>query len=312
MTAKDSTTRAALDLRARDAAKEIPSFLYRYRSCNTPYFEEEIKSLILDNEAYFPSRIQLNDPLDSFPIIEKGVDFKEFSDTIVPLFSWILNETNKEFVLQGQLGDEKRETLNAFMKNLPLAYRKRLFDGGLEKYIKGKLLDEIGVLSLTDSSDNMVMWSTYASRTNGVCVALEGYNMGIFGLTPTKVEYVEERPRLNYWGFICFLLAGDPTLVPRVPEQYQQHLLDHKHQMKSYDQKHVIWSYENEFRLVKFHFGGRYNSLHPGKVREIYIGQQVTHGTRAMIIEAARNNGVNVYDANIRNDGYGFTFMKIV
>lgn len=99
---------------------------------------------------------------------------------------------------------------------------------------------------------------------------------------------------------------------PRIPKKYQQYLLDHVHQMESYDYKHIKWSYKSEFRLAKFHGGSRYHSLVPGRVKEIYIGQKVAHNTRVLIVEAARTSGVNLYDAHIKDDGYGITLIKIV
>jgi|GEM_PF-5477853 len=310
--AQELRVRAALEIRARDAARELPSILYRFRSCNTPYFEDELKRLVVKNEAYFPSRVQLNDPVDSLPIIEKGVTFQEFSSKIVPLFNWIQNESMKEFVLNGDLSNKERRLVNRTLNNLPDAYHRGLFDEGLSTYIREKLLDEIGVLSLTDSNDNLVMWSTYSSGMNGVCVAIEGYKTGTFDTTPTKIRYVEERPRLNYWGLVSFLVASNPKCIPRIPKRYQQYLLEHAHQMESYNHKHIKWSYESEFRLAKFHGGGRYHSLLPGRVKEIYIGQKVAHRTHELIVEIAKDADVNVYHAHIKEDSYGITLIRIV
>lgn len=53
---------------------EIPSILYRFRSCNTQYFEAELARLIGNSEHFYSAVEFQNDPFDCNPVIEKSSD----------------------------------------------------------------------------------------------------------------------------------------------------------------------------------------------------------------------------------------------
>ena len=107
-----------LSSKAINEGKTLPKSLFRYRSCESEYFSDEIERLFKGNEIFYPSRVQLNDPFDCLPVIEKGMNFKEFSEKLIPLKAFLIDRSNKEFVKQGKLDSGDRKKLKKIFRNI--------------------------------------------------------------------------------------------------------------------------------------------------------------------------------------------------
>lgn len=96
-------------------------------------------------------------------------------------------------------------------------------------FARGELeadLDQVGVLSLSETWDNMLLWSHYAKDHKGICIGFYS-NIDIFGVA-LKVRYTEEFP----------------VITP--PFDSGETILE-----KSFLTKARCWEYEKEWRVVK-------------------------------------------------------------
>lgn len=117
---------------------------------------------------------------------------------------------------------------------------KRTFDmlrevtQSMAKQNFSSITSKLGVLSLTENSDNLLMWSHYAASHKGFVIELDSENNFFkFPKDPNrsaveKVEYVERR-----------------KLQALVPED------DNGNPFRPFFLKSKYWSYENEWRLIR-------------------------------------------------------------
>lgn len=98
--------------------------------------------------------------------------------------------------------------------------------------IKSKLLPTIGVLSLTERSDNLLMWSHYAEQHRGFVLAVDEQHPAISNRRsdedefyhPRKVEYSDRKT------IVSLADVDGPSLLLR---------------------KSLDWEYEDEWRVIK-------------------------------------------------------------
>jgi hypothetical protein len=93
--------------------------------------------------------------------------------------------------------------------------------------IENVRFDHHGILCLSRSPDNIVLWSHYANYHKGVCLKFDMSKDINFFLTPLNVEYSEVYPKYN------------PLKSPQ--EQV----------IKLIRTKYIDWSYEEELRIYK-------------------------------------------------------------
>ena len=94
----------------------------------------------------------------------------------------------------------------------------------------GRVFEEMGLLCLTESCDNLLMWGHYSSSHTGICVGFERSPTNMVGRLAHAVTYRREYPRLTLADF-------ERTLNPNSVDQL-------------WLTKASDWSYEREWRLV--------------------------------------------------------------
>ena len=92
------------------------------------------------------------------------------------------------------------------------------------------LLNQMGVLCLTDNLNNILMWSHYADKHRGAILVFDMAIDPVFFSAPFKVLYSFKYPSYP--------------------------LLNFKDAMKSMACKFIRWQHENEIRVLKPHFHG--------------------------------------------------------
>ncbi len=143
--------------------KKIPDVLYRYSA-----FSENAISSLTNKTVWFANPRSFNDPFDC-----------RFS---------ILESSPKSFKMPAKLGAEIMvEKFNAYKKG-------EEYDSSKEyRYKLEKALTEIGVLCLSSSNDNMLMWSHYADKQKGFCLGFRMIGNDKFKVRPVDYEgkYIE-------------------------------------------------------------------------------------------------------------------------
>lgn len=168
-------------MRASDADLPPPT-LFKYRSCDHslehPYKRD--RDIIVDGLVWAGSPLAFNDPFDCFPRIDlRGTDEE--------LTHYIGRAIKRNATTQGR---KERRTLLArskrdFRRGSPFSQAD-----GEEAW--RQVLAKVGVVSLAERPDDLLMWGYYGASHSGYCVEFKTAEKP-FTLAH-RVRYAEERP----------------------------------------------------------------------------------------------------------------------
>ncbi|MEE1914724.1 DUF2971 domain-containing protein [Aeromonas caviae] len=179
---------------------EVDSEEVFYRYKYLPFNEGSLK-VITEGTVKFTCPLEFNDPFDCQPVayIDKQVRKKDY-------FKWFESQ-------MAHLSPAKR------VQEINRLYR-RLSNGVLSGDMLNLNLRTMGVLSLSRTCNDILMWSHYAEHHKGFVVGFHykdfdspSYDKGIAHILPHKVDYKEDRPVFNFaksHEFINCLLVKNP------------------------------------------------------------------------------------------------------
>jgi hypothetical protein len=243
---------------------ELPLKLYKYRDWTNNFH----KKCLTEPEVYFASSKEFNDPFDcSMPFKYKESDLSEeniFLKTIDVLkrkhSDWSIDKIHQEAF------ENQREGL-IFDKNY-IQFRS-------EERIKN-FNKTFGILSLTKESNNVLMWSHYASSHTGFCI---GYD--------TKMLWSQTQGRIG------------PVMYDDKFPEYGLFDKGLEKNMKYSSIKSSNWSYENEFRIIIAYKTGKIVTLKEDVITEIIFGCKMDFKHRMEIIDIVKKKypKASVYDS---------------
>jgi hypothetical protein len=178
---------------------ETPEVLYKYYRVN----EYSIDSLI-NRYLYASHPFELNDPFDCFSYL---LDFSNISLETYKRFFCTFTNASESYVIK--LYNSNIEKLNKY-------FIGQFFDF---------LLARIGVISLTENPEDMLMWTHYSSHTGFVLVFNVSELEELFH-GPFPINYVEH------------------------PETFDINIDPHLSILYLTNIKSKCWLYENEWRLI--------------------------------------------------------------
>lgn len=198
-----------------DEVHQFPKVLYKYISWNNQFH----KQILLENEIYFSSFDQFNDPFEG----EYPYRFREEDLTNENIIEYFY----QYFVRSGKLDTGEQYTRQYLEKTIDKNPLKQ------DKYwkkinaLKG-FNEKVGIFCLSKLNDNHLMWSHYANSHSGLCIGLELNCLARdLRINFRKVVYSENFPRM--------------PLLPKTETEYLPFLYT-----KSND-----WSYEQEYRFFE-------------------------------------------------------------
>ena len=270
-----------------------PQFLYKYRNWDDEYH----KRLITHNEIFFSSIKYFNDPFDSTVTarFDMGTEEQYFASALRIIEREYPSLTPKK---------QKRKAYQKFNE------KKFKYPENIEwqkKNMRQVIEERFGVFSLTESEDNIVMWSHYADSHKGFCVGFD-YNklfdlenimfseMHDINLGLYKVEYHKEYPLLNW-----FELDNEGKTIKVL-------------KIKSYQ-----WEYEKEYRLillsdpVKKTILNRKMILSEGIIAKVILGCRMRLEHKQAIIEALQKKQKNIQlsEAKTKDKSFGLDFEEM-
>ena len=133
------------------------------------------------------------------------------------------------------------------------------FQANMQKVMDDRMT-QIGVCSFSQSRDNILMWSHYASSHGGVCLrfrptrADEGFYHG------SPVAYSVDRPVINVMKSTMLEWAEKALFT-----------------------KADYWDYEKEWRIFDLHEVG-YHPFRPGVLDGIILGARISPEDRALVL----------------------------
>jgi hypothetical protein len=252
-------------------SQERPQFLYRYRHFQGEHYKYTGR-IFTDSILYFPSPPQLNDPFDcrvhfqptaSLPAIRKM--FEELLERNYPNYK--------------NLNREQR-------RNLIQKYKKVARKRSIEDITWGiqNDLNERGVLSLSASNNNILLWSHYAAGHSGICLQFLAMENTPFFNRAQRVDYLIDYPQVHLhddplWHIKSFLLT------------------------KAND-----WNYEQEWRIIDTDGPGE-KVFSEELLVGVILGARIASEDRDYILNLVerRKAPIKIYQASINKGSYSLT-----
>ena len=234
----------------------VPEKLYKYRSLGA--LESQFTLDIIEKcQLYWACPHDFNDPFDCVPLqIFQGSKSQHLkrAKQAVQLF-----ESDKPRA-------ERRRALRSALKRKPSEIVAAMEDGNV------KMLGKIGICSMTEKNDNMLMWSHYADSHRGICLGFE-HRMSMEAIElacAMKVSYDSQRPSMN-------------AMLPAQGQDVINKLL----LTKSED-----WSYEVEWRLIHQDVGERLRPYPTSALTEIIFGIRTSEKDKLRVRDAVASSNV--------------------
>ena len=236
-----------------------PKVLYKYRSISQT-------EQILDNLSFwFATPDTFNDPFDCSLDDVKNYELEDVFDYLTDL----------------ELDDESIKEAIINFKNNPHILPEFIHSAKENTILKK------GVLSLSATNENILMWSHYANNHEGAVIGLELSQDLEFFTLPIPIDYTDRYTPLNY------LQDRFNAIIDTI-------------RIKSAD-----WNYEQEYRIYKDTTG--LHKINPTAIKEIIFGVKTTDKDIRKIKEKC-NNGhlkhVTFKKATKKHGEFGLEFTN--
>jgi hypothetical protein len=214
-----------------------PSFLYRYFSV------ERCRTLLAEGRLFFPCAADFNDPFECDPMFN-------FKTTAHERLRYNM-ELLKEKAPAMRKYERKKFAKKAATPESFAEAARRLTD---------RLKQTVGILSLCEIHDNLLMWAHYAASHTGICAELrrDGPPLDL----ALKVVYSHDYPRVDFFETARAIEGSDDAA-----QLAQRKWVDAIFLTKSID-----WSYEQEWRVLDTIGGRRRHTFGPELLTKIYLG----------------------------------------
>jgi DUF2971 family protein len=240
--------------------ESLPTFLYRYDSA------ERAKAVLRENSLFYCSPKQFNDPFDG----RLQPSFRASPDELRQIAKWLANR---------RAPNAPRSVRKAMARDAGRRLNTEFIERVFQKWQR-EVLDESGILCMTEKRDDILMWSHYARGHKGVCLEFE---CQFGGSVPLPVIYDEKIPPLN------FAKAFGHTEARSNGER--EALLEFGKLI--FLTKAIDWKYEREWRYIDFALEGvRRFGLRgfPERfLKGVILGCQMDDSERLELLELARN-----------------------
>jgi hypothetical protein len=146
------------------------------------------------------------------------------------------------------------------------------FDEAARRLIE-RLKGKVGILSLCESYDSLLMWAHYAASHTGICVELrrDGPPMNL-GL---RVVYSRDYPQVDFFEIAEAIEGSGPTA-----QSAQKKWVDAIFLTKSID-----WCYEQEWRVLDTVGGRGPRSFNPELLTKVFLGCKLTTADKTRVRE---------------------------
>jgi len=220
-----------------------PRFLYKFRP-----IDDHTKRVFSHNELHITAPIELNDPFECQADITVGAVSADDRRVVL----------ERVRVLHPELTPDQA---TAFANRII----REPADSGAAKEMRelaqARFRAEAGILSLTERNDDILMWSHYADKHQGICVQFEVDVDSDLLAQARRVVYQESLPCVE-------LFRSSP------PEMVQAALLT----------KASHWSYEREWRVIVPGTGTCNRTFAEEALSGVILGAQVSDASRCRVL----------------------------
>jgi hypothetical protein len=271
--------------------------LYKYRPFDAGHRAEFERTLqmLRERKVWMAKPTSFNDPFDCQPSILRNTETDE--RVLAKIVRNYLHELKKALRTGSVLGDRDcqplaRRTLvnlRQFLesrqpnKRKYLALKKHLWvppDGESVFNLLNATLARVGVLSLSGTPSQMLMWAHYASQHSGFCIGFERSEGSLLkNNTNTKpINYSDRFPELDLdtlemsWSVSVQDSSITDSMEIKIEEPHLQAVIYSKSRE---------WEHEQEWRVLVSE--GGVLSTYPGPVRRMIFGLRCGDDSRKLI-----------------------------
>ena len=204
---------------------------------------ERARTLLAEGKLFFPTANDFNDPFECDPM----------------------------FNFESTARERKRYNMDLVRErapNMPRHERRKLVQGASNRTsfdeAANRLVDRlkrtVGILSLCQRHDNLLMWAHYAESHEGICVEFRRDGPPLdFAL---KVTYARDYPRVDFFEIAELIEHSGPEA-----EAAQRKWVDAIFLTKSEE-----WIYESEWRILDTRGGRGLHDFDAGLLTKVYLG----------------------------------------
>jgi hypothetical protein len=255
--------------------KNNPEFLYKYRPVTNAMQVKFVEDIIRRHQFYFAPIHHFLDPFEFRIEIATGNRKNGNTSNLADLIS---EESgfNKE---------KTKDILEKIYKEIASLKSKEISD--VNKAIVRHWTSSVGVLSLSENIDNMLMWSYYADWHNGVCMGFRVSPDCKFFSRARKVRYSENYP--------C---TEDINLRPTV---------------NCCLYKSLQWSHEREWRIVEDGLGGKLIDYPSEKLEHIVLGIRTSSEVESIVREwiGSASQKIKLFKAKVSDSSHNIILDEI-
>ena len=247
-------------------------FLYRYRDLEGKH-ADWVREIIQESKIYFASSKGFNDPFDCHVRFSSDISKADFK-----------SHAEKLLIERGVPRQKRREILQT-----PRSIAE--FVSNMERGVQDQI-DRIGVLSLSATHENILMWSHYAFGHRGVCLQFQ-------------------------------ISAGSPSFAPALPVRYAPDLpvpnvffraeesLDRY--MAMLFTKAADWAYEKEWRLANARLGPGHRRFLEHELVGVILGANIAPAHREAVLTwvKSRTAPLTIYQAHQHPRRYALSFSAL-
>jgi hypothetical protein len=254
-----------------------PTSLYKYRSLAGEK-KDYVREMFEDHMVWFSKREDFNDPFE----FHFTPSFEATTDEKIEVFTQALQSKNPNLTNDSA----KAEATLAFSSPSHILIKweqRRLY------LLYKRLNEEVGIFSLTERKNDILMWSHYADKHKGICVEFRPVKEehDNFLYQAQKVIYPKENnpPQLNFYKY------------RNNPEEEAVKLLC---------TKALQWKYEGEWRIIDIEEGPGKRSIPEGIISSVILGCCIEKNDSDLIMKlaSAYPTPITIYKAKIKSDYY--------
>ncbi|CAH7078332.1 conserved hypothetical protein [Vibrio chagasii] len=247
---------------------------------------------IINNVSWAAKPSTFNDPFDCAVSLIPEIDQKA-------MFELILEEASSngvEGISNESIAGYKQHFEKGGFDNLSIDVVER--DGMCQNLSNrfADLIQDIGVISLSEVDNHILMWSHYADQHKGFCIEYERTESNLLGGNSTlPIRYTDKLP--------VFSLQ---SIVKSNPQ-------DRKHYIHSLVlSKALEWAYEREWRYLHTH-GNRPVEL-KANISAIIFGARMPVEQRATLADLVSkyHNSVKLKQVELKKNGFGLEVVDYI
>ena len=251
--------------------REDPQVLYRYRHLQGEH-REWTKRILTESVLHFASPLRFNDLFDCRVHFRPSLSRQELRKKHDALVRKYMTQLNRA---------QRRAKVASDVRALELDQFLAQITRGLQDAVDG-----VGVLSLSATDRNILLWSHYAAGHSGLCLKFVATSYTPFFGLAQPVDYTSNYPEID-------LLDDSPD------RQVNAFLLT----------KAIDWKYEEEWRIID-HDGGPGDKPFPEELLVgVTFGARMTAEDKEVVMEwlSGRRTPVQLSQASVASGSFSLT-----